>query len=366
VTRVRSVSLVCCLIGLVAVTFPQTATAGTATVEVRETTDGPVAKLTFRAAPGEVNDITVCTTVEGQTEGCLIPEHPGPPSAYLVSGAPVEPGPGCHPDQIDARPVVRCPIPDGTRVTGPLLELGDGHDSAHLGPGTGPLYTGTGPLYAGAVMRGGDGNDYLWGGGVMDGGSGNDTIWANHWLRRGARLKGGSGVDSIHGGSGSDLIEPGPGRDEVDAGSGDDQIRSGERRFDSIRCGRGRDRTWLDGFDLGLHCERVVRRSGPPRAILFDFIDGPSEDPLSFRVACPIDMPRPCRITVTLMLRSGRRVGFARERLRPGWDRWVDVWPTGPVNNRLVSVTVRTLRGPRPPLKVTRGYRIDYAPGGEG
>jgi hypothetical protein len=219
-------------------------------------------------------------------------------------------------------------------------------------------------LTRGTVVRGGAGPDYLSGGELLDGGPGNDELNIGYDAATGVRLHGGAGRDSITGGNGPDLIKPGPGRDEVSAWRGADRIRARDGAFDTIRCGRGADRLWLDGIDLafGSQCERIARR-GAPRAIPYGtWVD--VEDPLEAQVACPSDIVGGrCLGTVRLTLRSGRRVGGARLNFEAGQTGTVDVWPTGPVHRRIVRTTVRTLRHNRSPISMTRSDYIEYSSG---
>ena len=172
----RRLSLVCGLAGLAAAVLSQPAAAATAQIEVREAGGGPVAKLIYRAAAGERNQIGVYTTVEGQV-GCAV--RPGRPSGYLIElsnalgevtrGVATIPGPGCQTvdDPAERPSSVRCAIPEGTRMTGPSIHLGDRRDDAALA---------SRELHVGAVLRGGNGDDRLSGGDLVDGGRGNDNL----------------------------------------------------------------------------------------------------------------------------------------------------------------------------------------------
>ena len=191
---------------------------------------------------------------------------------------------------------------------------------------------------ANSLSGGSGGRDRLYGHGGDDslsGGPGGD------------RLSAGSGRDLVNGGPGGDVILAGPGRDRIFGYGGPDRMYLRDGEFDEIRCGRGRDRLWVDQFDFfspllesrsgpnhaRSSCERV-RRSRPPTAIFLD-VDrvrvsehGPTALPL---VGCPGDMGRSCHGRIAF--RIGRRgVGYGAFRLeateqalvRIGIDR--DVW----------------------------------------
>ena len=359
-------ALICGLTTLPAVVLPQPAPAAIAHVEVRQSGGGSVAKLIYRAGSREANKIEVCATAKPEPH-CSSAEQAGRPTAYVIVDLPgaaaTMPGPGCHRafDQLIAGTrAIRCPIPEGSRPTGTLIDLGDRRDQVSV-------YSPTGALYVGAVTRGGKGNDSLSGAGMLDGGSGADGVQAIYAGRRGARLRGGPGDDFLRGGPGGDLIEPGSGRDEIDAGAGADRVRAQDRHFDSIRCGRGLDRLLLNGFDLAVnpHCERI-RRSEPPRAIPYGFDYELPEDDFAVPIACPPDIPVACRVVAFLTVSNGlrqRKVGSDRFTLRPGQNGTASITPTEPVSRRSVRLTVRTLRASGPPLDVTKRYRIAYDEG---
>jgi hypothetical protein len=338
-------------VAVLAVSAPE-ARAATARVEVREAPGGPLAKLIYEAAPGEANWIWVCATAGSESHRCTDAPPPARPPGYVIGfdtglSAGTVPGPGCEPGE---RPnEIHCPLPAGTRATGPLIELGDRRDRVSLFPTT--------AFEAGAVLRGGGGSDRIHANaGLLDGGAGNDMLGPSGYVgpkRWSRQLRGGSGADSITAGPGPDLIEPGSGRDTVKAGAGADRIRARDREFDDIRCGDGVDRLWLDGIDLavGRACERI-RRRGRPRAIPFDPDVEPDSDfgGISVDVACPTDMPRDCRTVVLFTIRGGRRVGQDRLRLRPGQTKVAGIVPTDAALSRRVWSTARTLRQHAPPL----------------
>jgi Ca2+-binding RTX toxin-like protein len=109
------------------------------------------------------------------------------------------------------------------------------------------------------VLIGLGGADYLYGDGgddVLLGEAGND------------RLRGGGRDDTLDGGRGSDRIRAGWGTDMVDAGPGNDIVSAGENdaAVDTIDCGAGLDRAYVNRRDRVFNCEAIIRRRGtwPP------------------------------------------------------------------------------------------------------
>ena len=69
------------------------------------------------------------------------------------------------------------------------------------------------------------------------------------------------GNDLVDGGLGSDTILGGPGRDRIIGGRGNDTIHSRDGQPDTIECGWGEDRAFVDRLDRVLRgCESVHRR----------------------------------------------------------------------------------------------------------
>jgi hypothetical protein len=150
-------------------------------------------------------------------------------------------GPGCSLDPEIANRVT-CPAPAASTLD---LHLGDGND----------VLTGPGAVFPPAGVRlhvnGGSGDDQILGSrgdDVLIGGSGNDLLYGAGGRDR---LIGGAGSDRLQG---QGLLEAGPGNDTLvlfqDAlanvrsrafgGAGNDAVLSGNRRRDTIDCGRGR------------------------------------------------------------------------------------------------------------------------------
>ncbi len=88
-------------------------------------------------------------------------------------------------------------------------------------------------------LAGGAGDDKLYGN------AGNDTIL------------GGAGDDYLSGGAGNDVITGGPGSDTILGGDGSDTIRADDGERDTIDCGAGNDRVFIDEIDIVKNCEVV-------------------------------------------------------------------------------------------------------------
>lgn len=152
----------------------------------------PPATVTFQAAAGEANVVSVSTGPAGST--------------FRDSGAPLTAGAGCT-GQSDGSVV--CP---GGQTT---VDLADGNDSVQSN-------------FALFLVRGGDGDDVLAGGATMEGGPGNDTL---NGSPNADRLLGGSGRDVLNGDDGGDVLvdDGGVEADQIDGGGGSDELAFGER-----------------------------------------------------------------------------------------------------------------------------------------
>lgn len=117
------------------------------------------------------------------------------------------------------------------------------------------------------LLRGLAGNDCLYGEAGNDrlrGGSGADRLFGGPGADR---LEGESGSDRMSGAAGNDRLTDHSGRDSFFGGSGNDTIDArdvslaGRRIPDTVSCGPGRDRAFVDRRDRVLRdCERVSRR----------------------------------------------------------------------------------------------------------
>ena len=208
------------------------ASAGTASVA-----DG---KLTFEAAPGELNRVTVTQS--------------GSDFTVRDAGAAVTAGAGCSGGGESAT----C-----TGAQSVVARLADGEDVFELAPGGSAPVSAEGGIGDDVLrgaggndeIRGGDGNDSLEGAGGVDrlhGEAGTDTLQGGDGndLLDGATgpdtLTAGDGSDSLLGGDGDDLLEAGKGNDSLDGGVGNDRLLTAEGEFSGdrevqIRCGAGTD-----------------------------------------------------------------------------------------------------------------------------
>jgi hypothetical protein len=96
---------------LLAACLPATAAAGTVALEPGVSVSDEI--LTYRAAPGERNDLTV-----SRGEGLV----------RVVDAAGVTPGPGCQPEAGNERTVAQCPLEQDPNAL--WLFLGDRRDRA--------------------------------------------------------------------------------------------------------------------------------------------------------------------------------------------------------------------------------------------
>jgi len=79
------------------------------------------------------------------------------------------------------------------------------------------------------------------------GGAGND------------RLSGGPGNDRLSGAAGNDVLRGGPGSNAYSAGPGNDRLYTRDGAAQTVFCGSGRDRAWVDAGDTPRGCELVLR-----------------------------------------------------------------------------------------------------------
>jgi Ca2+-binding RTX toxin-like protein len=111
-------------------------------------------------------------------------------------------------------------------------------DILHLdSAGTITLSNGVGPVTGGALPKGLKV--------TASGGSGNDFLFGH------------SGTDLLSGGNGRDYIRGNLGSDTLKGGRSRDKIKAKDGKKDVVRCGRGRDKAWVDSQDDVAGCERV-------------------------------------------------------------------------------------------------------------
>ena len=176
------------LLGSVATADAATVTAGQRSV-------------TYTAAPGEANDVTV--GVSPSDPATIVVRDS---SAQISAGA----GAGCmlaSPHEAD------CKLANGASSVDASIDLGDGDDQAvENAPVWARIFGGPGnDRLSGCEAHGGPGDDVLSG---CDG-FGPDV---GHWL------DGGPGNDILTGGDGRDLMNGGGGRDTMRGGEGDDTL----------------------------------------------------------------------------------------------------------------------------------------------
>ena len=178
--------------------------------------------ITYSAAPGEVNRLTVSAS--------------GGQLVVRDEGAVIEPGKGC---KAATGGGVGCATTEADGYTVEVL-LGDGDDVATVtssssetevsgGPGADRLTNPAGAVsgddgddvLAASKADGGAGNDVL-DGGALRGGAGDDSLTSGDG--DGGLLEGGPGNDTMAAGGGRDTVVAGPGRDHVDGGDGTDTV----------------------------------------------------------------------------------------------------------------------------------------------
>ncbi|MBT0770741.1 hypothetical protein KIH74_17490 [Kineosporia sp. J2-2] len=237
------------------------AAAGTArAAEPQATVSVAGHRVTYRAAPGQVNDVTASVSWN-DAENTLI---------YLIDDSVrVKAGHGCTHPLSDDRTSVRCAVtPPGTPDPASVMSmvLGDRDDTVEfhnntsqvfwfsefwLGAGKDRLDSSDPSTDDGSFVWGQNGDDRITTGPVatVQGGGGADILTTNGGM---SDLEGGQGDDMIlagvgpqflRGGDGDDVIRGGGGRDVLYGGAGDDRLY-GER---------GDDTLYGDGGDDQLH-----------------------------------------------------------------------------------------------------------------
>lgn len=156
------------------------------------------------------------------------------------------------------------------------------------------------------------------------------------------RLHGGNGDDALTGSAGPNVLEGGRGEDTLSGLGGPDLLVTADRSADVLRCGRGLDRSRMDGRDFfrsttAQRCERTSRsvpgvaaELGGVRSLQTSGLVGDKRS-AQIAVACPGDAPVRCRGVVRLAI-AGRTLGRARFAVP---------------RNRTKTVTVRMTRSGR-------------------
>ncbi|TDC74043.1 calcium-binding protein [Streptomyces hainanensis] len=233
---------------------PAAAAGGTDGAAATVGADWSRQSITFRAAPGQANDLQVM-------------DMPGGGDVRRIAfndEVPIRAGDHCvQPDPNDATRVV-CELPvDGPRPDTIKVLLGDGDDMAFTeSPGVSVVDGGAGNdelhAHSAHTVVGGSGDDMLMGGVVMLGGDGMDHLMGD---ARNQYLWGGAGDDHIEASGGDDIVYADSGDDHVAAGDGDDivfggrgddtlhgeagdDLLSGDSGDDILVGGPGTDRLW--------------------------------------------------------------------------------------------------------------------------
>jgi Ca2+-binding RTX toxin-like protein len=240
----------------------------------------PILKLTFEAAPGEINELRVLSTVRAITDplGVRIQDGRAPIAAgdFCTSQNENEALCGPRPEQpISAFSMV---WRTGDQADSAFVEIGSALLGAgdDMGRGNGVIRGGPGdddirfeapappaPYFHFMTFYGGPGQDVLAGGlptSGLHGGGGPDDLTGGDGPDV---LRGGGGDDEITGGRSGDGIHGDRGNDLIFAGTEDDRVAVNDGQRDLVRCGPGQDRVRVDPLDVVRGCERVIL--DPPR-----------------------------------------------------------------------------------------------------
>jgi Ca2+-binding RTX toxin-like protein len=238
----------------------------------------PSLNLSFEAAPGEVNELRVLSTVRALSDPLGFRIQDG--RATIATGdfcASVNDHEAlCGPDRpistfsMEARTGDQADsafVEIGTALLGPGDDTGRGAGVIRGGPGDDDVQfeapAPPAPYFYFMHFHGGPGQDLLVGGlpsSQIEGGAGRDEIVGGEGADV---LRGGGGDDQITGGRSGDGINGGRGSDDVFAGAEDDRVAVNDGQRDIVRCGPGRDRVRVDSLDRVSGCERVIL--DPPR-----------------------------------------------------------------------------------------------------
>jgi Ca2+-binding RTX toxin-like protein len=204
------------------------------------------ATITYTAAPGEVNDLTVDQTGGNITfdEAAInITDGDGGAGCTVAAGNAACPEGGVTRVVIDAGDQDDSCTASSNNIAVPItVTLGDGADFVSGTKNGDSLDGGAGPDQI-------DGNS---GADVIDGGAGADDLNGDG---DNDQVNGGLGADRVRGGSGNDTLHGDQGSDDLDGDNGDDQLfgDAGNDFFvndagaDAFNGGDGRD--FLDSFD---------------------------------------------------------------------------------------------------------------------
>jgi RTX calcium-binding nonapeptide repeat (4 copies) len=210
-------------------------------------------EVTYRAAPGEENELRVLPHEAGVRFAGSVPLVPvdhcvAVRDGDVRCGPPGPVGLAVHARTGDGDDLVFMRV---AHIALESLRLGSGDDQAR---GNGFMAGSGGKddlrvVRGAALFHGGPGEDVLVGGrfrDLLDGGPGPDLA------------VGGRRFDEIVGGGGRDQLVGGFGPDAIFAGPGNDRIRAADPKRDVIRCGPGRDVAYVHRHDETAGCEQVV------------------------------------------------------------------------------------------------------------
>ncbi|MFJ8596128.1 calcium-binding protein [Streptomyces sp. NPDC093598] len=233
--------------------------------------------LTYTAAPGQANEVTITQSYTGDRSGFVF---------VIDDAVPVDAGNGCvHPDGKDLT-TISCTVgaPESQSPVNSLeMDLGDAADAAsytnttdqiyyfttvELGAGDDRWTGATGSGVDGSSVRGGAGDDTLTAGALAyaGGGDGADTLYA---ARGGEIVDGGAGDDILRGGKGDQILRADDGNDTVYGGDRNDELYGG--RGDDVLYGNsGDDLIWGNSGDDELYGGpgRDTLSGGPGRNIV--------------------------------------------------------------------------------------------------
>jgi Ca2+-binding RTX toxin-like protein len=147
---------------------------------------------TYTGAPGEINNISVQGSEDGNTVTFYGPQ------AVVVSSAPA----GCTPSPLYGMSVVTCPAPKAV-----VVNAGDGDENLNVSYSLATSIP--------VTIDGGAGSDWI------NGDAGNDTLIGGPGEDK---LDGGKGDDALDGGDGNDVVLGNAGADRLQGGAGDDEL----------------------------------------------------------------------------------------------------------------------------------------------
>ena len=204
------------------------APAGAAHIGIVESENGPVPAggptraISFVAAPGEHNDVTVRASDLGPTEQGFSPLTVTVTDAAATFDTTL-PSTDSTPCEIVDAHTARCHADPGAYFTQAIVSTGDGNDRLQFAPDSAPLRE---------RFLAGDGNDDLETGVFVGDAS---YRWASDM---------GAGNDTVHIGPSTGTLGLG-----LYAGTGNDTVSAVNGAADNVECGGGQDTFVADPFD---------------------------------------------------------------------------------------------------------------------